>query len=146
MLRKLRRLAKLTPCEWLLLPQLVAFSLAAGVGLRFMALPRLMVFIAQCAENRWLRCLPLLHGRCEFAQLTTLVDLAAKVTLGQGRCLSRSFLLFWLFKIRGKSAELLVGVSKESATFQAHAWIETQGRVVGDSPEMTENFATLLRL
>ncbi len=89
---------------------------------------------------------PLLHGRYEFARLTTLVDLAAKVTRGQGRCLTRSFLLFWLFKIRGKSAELLVGVSKESATFQAHAWIETQGRVVGDSPEMTGRFATLLRL
>ncbi len=146
MLRKLRRLAKLTPCEWLLLPQLVAFSLAAGVGLRFMALPRLMGFIAQCAENRWLRCLPLFHDRCEIAQLTTLVDLAATVTRGQGRCLTRSFLLFWLFKIRGKSAELLVGVSKESATFQAHAWIETQGRVVGDSPEMTGRFATVLRL
>ena len=146
MLRKLRRLAKLTPCEWLLLSQLVVYSLAAGVGLRFMALPRLLCFIAQCAENRWLRRFPLLHGRYEFARLTTLVDLAAKVTRGQGRCLTRSFLLFWLFKIRGKSAELLVVVSKESATFQAHAWIETQGRVVGDIPEMTGRIATLLRL
>lgn len=146
MLRKLRRLAKLSPGEWLLLSQLVAYSLAAGVGLRFMTLPRLTGFIAQCAENRWLRRFPLLHGRYEVARLTTLVDLAAKVTRGQGRCLTRSFLLFWLFKIRGKSAELLVGVSKESAIFQAHAWIETQGRVVGDSPEMTGRFATLLRL
>ncbi len=145
MLRKLRRLAKLTPCEWLLLPQLVAFSRAAGVGRRVMALPRLMGFIAQCAENRWLRRIPLLHGRYEVARLTTLVDLAAKITRGQGRCLSRSFLLFWLFKARGKSAKLLVGVSKESTTFQAHAWMETQGRVVGDCPEMTGRFATLRR-
>lgn len=145
MLGKLYRLAELSPCEWLLLPQLVVFSLAVGVGLRCAALPRLVGFIAQCAENCWLRRLPLLHGRCEVAQLITLVDLAAKVTRRQGRCLTRSLLLFWLFKSRGKSAELLVGVSKESATLQAHAWIETQGRVVGDSPEMTGHFATLLR-
>ncbi len=146
MLRKLRRLAELSPGEWLLLSQLVAFSLAAGVGLRLMALPRLTAFIARCAEDRRLRRLPLLHSQYEVTRLATLADMAARVTHGQGSCLTRSLLLFWLLKARGEPVELLIGVNKETAALQAHAWIETQGRVLGDSPANTGCFATLLRI
>jgi hypothetical protein len=67
------------------------------------------------------------------------------VTYGSGRCLGRSLLILWLLKIRGQPAELLVGVNKEHALFHAHAWIETEGRVIGDRPEMTGQFAILLR-
>jgi hypothetical protein len=41
--------------------------------------------------------------------------------------------------------ELLIGISKEVAALYGHAWIETQGRVMGDSPEVIGRFATLLR-
>jgi hypothetical protein len=59
--------------------------------------------------------------------------------------LGRSLLILWLLKIRGQPAELLVGVNKEDSLFHAHAWIETEGRVIGDRPEMTGQFAVLLR-
>lgn len=145
MLKKLHRLAELSPGEVLLLPQLALFSLALGVGLRLLALPRLTGFIARSAENGWLRHLPWIQGRTEVARLAVLADLAARVTHGQGRCLTRSLLLFWLLKARREPVHLLIGISKDASAIHGHAWIETQGRVMGDNPEMTGRFATLLR-
>jgi hypothetical protein len=144
--KRLRQLAKISPGEWVLLPQFVVFLLAAGVSLRLVALPRLMSFITLCAEGRWRKCFPLLHGRYEVARLAALVNLAARGTYGQGCCLMRSLLLLWLLKARGEGAELCLGVSKEATTLRGHAWIEMQGRVIGDSEEMIGRFATLLRL
>jgi len=57
----------------------------------------------------------------------------------------RSLLLFWLLKARGEQAELLIGVRKETAALNSHAWIETRGTIIGDSAAMTGSFATLLR-
>jgi hypothetical protein len=146
MLRKLRRLASLSPGEWLLLPQLAAFSLLTSAALGCVPLPRLASVLSLRAENRLLRCFPLLHRRYDRIRLYALVDMAARVTSGQGRCLVRSLLLFWLVKARGEPVELLIGVSKDATLFQAHAWVETQGRVIGDRPEMTARFATIHRL
>ena len=145
MLTNLRRLAEVSPGEWLLLAQLVVFSLAVRVSLRLVPLPRLAGFFARCAENRRLRRLPLLHGRYAGARLAVLADVAARVTHGQGRCLARSLLLFWLLRAQEEPADLLIGISKEAAGLQGHAWIEMQGRVMGDSPEVPARFATLLR-
>jgi hypothetical protein len=145
MLRKLRKLAQISPDEWLLLPQLFALCLVVGVALRLVELPRLIGFITQCAKNRWLNCLPFPHARCGVVRLTIFGDLATRVTHGQKRCLIRSLLLLWLFKARGEPAELLIGVSKEASALNSHAWIETRGSVVSDSQEMTGRFATLLR-
>ena len=145
MLRKLRRLAKISPREWVLLLQLILFSLVAAVALRLVGLPRLIRFIAQCAVKPWPRRFPVLHNQYETGPLTSLVELVTRVTHGQTRCLARSLLLFWLLKARGEPAELLIGVSKEASAIESHAWIETQGRVMGDSQEMTRRFATFLR-
>ena len=143
-LRKLRRLAEISPNDWPLLTQLVFCSLTVGVAVRLVALPRLIACMARCAESRWLRCLPLQHGWYDVARLVTLADLAARVTHGQGRCLARSLLLFWLLKARGEPAELLIGISKEAAALYSHAWIELRSKVIGDTPQSIGRFALLL--
>lgn len=144
-LRKLRRLFEISPTDWLFLTQLALFSLTVGVAVRLVALPRLIGCMARCAENRWLGRLPLHHGWYAVAQLAALADIAARVTHGQGRCLARSLLLFWLLRARGEPAELLIGISKEAAVLYSHAWIEFRGRVLGDTPQICGRFALLLR-
>jgi hypothetical protein len=57
----------------------------------------------------------------------------------------RSLLLFWVLKARGEPAELLIGVNKKTGALQSHAWIETQGKILVDPPEMAGSYATLLR-
>jgi hypothetical protein len=104
-----------------------------------------MGFMARSTRNRWLGRFPVNHGCYEVAQLALLADIAARVTHGQGRCLGRSLLLFWLLKTRGEPAELLIGISKEAAALHSHAWIELNGRVIGDHPQLIRRFALLLR-
>jgi hypothetical protein len=85
------------------------------------------------------------HGCYAVAHLTRLADIAARVTHGQGRCLGRSLLLFWLLKVRGEPAELLIGISKEAASLHGHAWIQLRQRVIGDHPQFIGRFTLLLR-
>jgi Transglutaminase-like superfamily len=144
-LRKLRRLSELSPNEWLFLAQLVLFILMWGVAVRLVALPHLMGFMARCVGNRWLGRFPVYHRYYEVAHLARLADMAARVTHGQGRCLGRSLLLFWLLKARGEPAELLIGISKAAGTLRSHAWIELRRRVIGDHPQIIRRFAILLR-
>ncbi len=106
MLRKLRRLADVSPSEWLLLPQLALCALVVGIALRITTLPRLTGFIGRCAKNRRLRHFPFFHAQHQLTRLAIL---------------------------------------KETAALHGHAWIETQGQVVSDSPAMAGRFVTLLR-
>lgn len=146
MLRKLHRLAELSAIEWLILFQLLPVALAWRVALQLTTLRRLTNFIARCAGNPWFKRLPMFHRRYDPARLYMLANLAAKVTFGSGLCLGRSLLMLWMLKARDQPAELLIGVNKGNDIFHAHAWIETQGRVIGDRPEITDQFAVLLRI
>lgn len=145
MLRKLRRLNELSLGEWLILLQLAAVSLIVAITLRLVSLPRLIDLTSRGAENRWVSRLPVFHHQSEISRLTNLTDIAAWITHSQGRCLMRSILLFWLLRARGEHAELLIGVSKETSDLESHAWIESQGRIMFDRPDMVGRFAMLLR-
>jgi Transglutaminase-like superfamily len=145
MLRKLRRLSKFSPGEIFILLQFTAFALAARLALVCLRLSRVMEVVARCANNRFLRCLPLFQNRYDLTRLTRLADIAARIMRAGGPCLLRSLLLFWLLKARGEPAELLIGVSKETSGLQSHAWIESQGKIIADDLDMTGRFATLLR-
>jgi transglutaminase superfamily protein len=145
MLRKLRRLSKLSPSELLVFSQLLLFAVGAHLALRFLALPRISAFIAWGANQRLLRWLPLLQNNYDIEQLTPLADLAARATRPDGPCLLRSLLLFWLLKTRGEPAELLIGVRKEGTVLSSHAWVKSHGKIVADTVTMTGGFATLLR-
>lgn len=144
MLGKLRRLSELSPGELLVFSQLVLFALLALAALTFVRLPRIGAFIASGANKRLLRSLPLFHDHYEIAQLARLCDLSARGMRGDGPCLIRSLLLFWLLKARGEQAKLLIGVRIEAGQFTSHAWIESRGIIVGDSDESALRFNILL--
>ncbi|MEW6544777.1 MAG: lasso peptide biosynthesis B2 protein [Nitrospirota bacterium] len=144
MLRKLRRLASLSPDEWLLLPQLFLAALTIGAGTRLLPLSYLARVLSRCARHPWLCRVPALHRQARLERLTALVDIAARATCGGGYCLRRSLLLFWLLSARDTSVRLLIGVAKEADVLHGHAWVERGGEIVGDSPEVAEQFATVL--
>lgn len=142
---KFRRLAELSAAEWPIVFQLLALGLVLRAGLKLTTLPRLTTAVARYANNPLLKHLPLLSRRRNLERLCALADLAARASYGTGRCLGRSLLILWLLKARGRPAELVVGVNRENSVFNAHAWIETEGRVIGDRPDTPEQFAILLR-
>jgi Transglutaminase-like superfamily len=145
MLRKLRLLADVSPGEWLLLSQLALCAMVVGIALRITTLPRLTGFNGRCATHRRLRHFPFFHAQHQLTRLAILADWAVRITLAPGPCLTRSLLLFWLLKAQGEPTELFIGINKETAALHGHAWIETRGQVVSDSPAMAGRFVTLLR-
>ena len=131
MRRMLRRLAELSFYEWLLLPQCVVASIGLACALRFTSLNRLAGLTARYASSSRGRHLPLFHRQCRLDRLLWLASRAASVLHGDGCCLLRSLLFFWLLHARRKPAHLLLGVSKQADRLQGHAWVESAGLVMG---------------
>jgi len=57
-------------------------------------------------------------------------------------CLRKSLVLWYLLRLQGIAAQLQIGTKLDGGEFQAHAWVEYQGNVVGDSQEVQQYYAT----
>ena len=143
MLKRLQLIAKISLSEWLVFFQFLFFLLMIKVALAWVRMPRLVRLINWCAGNHFLQCLPFFSFRCEKTRLLGLASLATRVMCGTQGCLPRSLLVFWLLKSRREPVSLRIGVNKEGASLQAHAWVETQGIVLNDDPEQVQRFAPL---
>lgn len=65
------------------------------------------------------------------------VEAAGRRLLSRNPCLPKALAVLILFRRAGEDAELLVGVARDAdGPVQAHAWVESEGRVVigGDVP------------
>lgn len=59
-------------------------------------------------------------------------------------CLTRSLALKGLLEARGlEGARVRVGVRRDESRFEAHAWVEYAGRILGDPAHGPGDFATL---
>jgi hypothetical protein len=56
-------------------------------------------------------------------------------------CLERSMTLWWLLRRNGVNAELHIGARKEGGRLEAHAWVELDGQVLNDGPEVHQHYA-----
>ena len=72
------------------------------------------------------------------------VDRARRYHLYPMRCLTRSLVLQWLLARRGVPTTLRIGVRKESGNLSAHAWIERNGRPVGEAETLSQRFVPLV--
>lgn len=76
------------------------------------------------------------------------VGRAARYTPWSGRCLSRSYTLWYLLRRQGIAADVHIGVRTDRAgprppleDLAAHAWVEYRGQVLNDHPGVREEFA-----
>jgi hypothetical protein len=69
------------------------------------------------------------------------VAVAAAFFPGRAVCLEQSLALYVLLGRRGIPAQLSLGV--QAYPFQAHAWVELDGRPVNEEPETVEKFRRL---
>jgi Transglutaminase-like superfamily len=60
---------------------------------------------------------------------------AARYLPFRTNCLEQSFVLCWLLERRGIAADLKMGARKVADRFEAHAWVENEGVVVGGLSE-----------
>ncbi len=79
--------------------------------------------------------------------LTTvkMVKIAAKY-YNWATCLRKSLALWFLLRRQGIATELQIGTRFDEEEFQAHAWVEYQGYVVGDRPQVKQYFTSFENL
>lgn len=64
--------------------------------------------------------------------IARLENSAARHLFFRTNCLEQSLVLWWLLRRREMAAELRIGARKQEGLFEAHAWVEYSGTVVGD--------------
>jgi hypothetical protein len=77
------------------------------------------------------------------AQVCRGMDIACAWYWKQVLCLQRSAATACLLRRYGTRAEMII--ASRRMPFQAHAWVEVEGRVVNDRPNVQENYAELDR-
>ena len=82
----------------------------------------------------------------ETARMTArMVSAAGRHGLGRPNCLKQSLVLCCLLRRSGIPAVLRIGVRKDSARIQAHAWVEYAGTVLNDVDEVHQHYAAFDR-
>src|SRR5262245_30845981 len=90
--------------------------------------------------ERWGRIRPIVTKRSESLSVDHARRLAQSVAGAAAwhplrpTCLPRAVTLWWLMRQRGIQGEIRFGARHVQKQFEAHAWVECQGRVLNDSP------------
>lgn len=80
-------------------------------------------------------------GREEIEVVGEMVILASRhYPFYQPTCLRRSLVLWYLLRRRGVPASLKLGVRATGGELEGHAWVEQDGHVVGDEPQIGQEY------
>jgi prolyl oligopeptidase len=71
------------------------------------------------------------------------IDVACGLYPKRALCLQRSAITVYLLRKHGLRASLVIGATR--LPFRAHAWVESEGRVVNDRSEVQEMYGILSR-
>src|SRR5579862_4304800 len=141
-MKRVRQFAELTPQERGLL--LRAVALVAGVRLALWTMPFRWVRFALGTKPGAGRAVSPDLEAIRVKRLAWAVQAAARRIPGAS-CLTQALALQHLLARAGESAEVHIGVARDSARgFEAHAWLEHRGAIlVGDNGEL-ERYAPIL--
>jgi hypothetical protein len=137
---KLRRLAGFDLKQWsaLILTQWLLPRIARGLRRRGLK-----------DTLRWVERSGLAGGRradgtlAEVRAVAAAVNASSRYGLFRGACLQRSLVLSYLLHRRGTPHELVIGADLNEKGFNAHAWVECEGQVINDEPDVRERFGVL---
>lgn len=77
-------------------------------------------------------------------QVAWAVSRASAYGLFRPRCLVRSLAIQRMLRRRGiTSSSLGIGVRVQQGSFEAHAWVELDGAIVGDTPAHVQSFTRI---
>ncbi len=81
-------------------------------------------------------------GQLRHAQsVARMVFIAANHGLFRTNCLKISLATWWLLERAGISTKLVIGVNKNEELFNAHAWVEYQGKAFDQNTDIREQFS-----
>ncbi len=131
MARLLRRWFALPLSEqWRLLQLGLMLPVVAGL-LRMLGVMRCARLMQRSNSRRPTH--PATVSEMQYAQrLAELAAIAGRRNAVRTTCLRQALLLQWLLRRRGLAAELRIGVRKQDAALDAHAWVELDGVALGE--------------
>jgi hypothetical protein len=104
--------------------------LGVGAALRCLPLPRVQALLRRLEHTRAI----------EADRTAWIVGAAARHQLWTVSCLERSLVLQSLLDRRTLRTELRIGVRLEDGELRAHAWVEVDGRPLGEAPNVASRF------
>lgn len=79
--------------------------------------------------------------RRQAALTAQMVNAADRHGLVHPSCLAKSLTLWWLLARQGITSNLRIGIRKEVAAFEAHAWVEREGAALNEPEEHHHHYA-----
>lgn len=137
--KKIRTAASLSFEDWYDLSRAWILLLWVDLGLRRRPFQQVQARAAQTAVSR-----PPADRATPLKRLPRLVDAAARNHLYPMTCLRRSLVLQRLLAGRGLPSSLRFGVLKTEGDLVAHAWVEVDGRPIGEPEQLTQQYALLV--
>ena len=61
-------------------------------------------------------------------------------------CLARSTTLWWFLRRQGIASEIRIGVNQQEGDFHAHAWVEADGIVLNDKPDIHQQYSAFEKI
>ncbi len=128
----------LTSFEKKIFVQSILLLPALRIGLQFISYRRLIAFLQRTSNKGK----PTGDEQRVTSDIEHMVRLAARYRMTGATCLTRSMTLWWLLRRQGVEGEIQFGVRRDGAEILAHAWIEIEGEVINDRPDIRQVFAT----
>jgi hypothetical protein len=134
--RKLHTAQQISLMDWLTLAEAWRALAGSYLALRWINLETLTASTGSLPDES-----ADLPGEVPSAQrLGRLLGLASRCHFLPMTCLTRALALRHMLERRGIPARVQIGAARSSDRFQAHAWVEVRGRVIGESGDVRERF------
>ena len=133
-MNSLKKLAALSFQEWLLLFQALLILPPVTLSLKLIGLKKTQALLTRFSPKPTSNPLTILQAPTEARMVN-----AIAFRLGIA-CLGRSVALWWILRLRGIDSQVCLGVNKEQDEFHAHAWVEHEGNVLNDRPDVRERY------
>jgi Transglutaminase-like superfamily len=130
-MKRLRKFFRLPRSErWLLIKAALLLG-AIRIGLRLFPFQRLKQLLDSASKSR-------AANQLSSDRIVWAVTAASRYVLGDKPCLTQALAAKLLLKRRGYPASLRIGVAREDGgKLQAHAWVESEDRVVVGGGELS---------
>ncbi len=134
-MKKVQKFLHLPPSERRLLIETFLMLNSIRIGFLFLKFPMLQKLLGKVGQSRPRQ---LVKPAVSIDRLIWAVDVSTQLSPGGAKCLARALTVQALMQRQGYEPQLQIGVIKSpGAEFQAHAWLEYQGKIViGELPDM----------
>lgn len=144
-IRKIRSFLRRDRAERRLFVQALVLLPLVAASLKFLRFKRTQIALSEQIPVAD-RSLTAEDRRSIVVKTTQQVRWATQYCQPWANCLKKSLVLWVLLRRQGIASDLRIGVRLEEGNFEAHAWVEGDGFVLNDAPDVRQRFAMFDRV